>query len=57
VLATIYKKEHSALVSIASWAKDDVSVKLQINWKALASILQKLLYRTGVKNFSTSSKL
>lgn len=35
VLATIYKKEHSALVSIASWAKDDATIKLKINWKAL----------------------
>jgi hypothetical protein len=35
VLATIYKKDHSALISIASWAKDDVTIKLQIDWKAL----------------------
>jgi hypothetical protein len=35
VLATIYKKTGKVLVSIASWAKDDVNVKLSINWKAL----------------------
>jgi hypothetical protein len=35
VPATIYKKEHSVLVSIASWAKDDATIKLKINWKAL----------------------
>ena len=35
VLATIYKKPGKVLVSIASWATDDVNVKLTINWKAL----------------------
>jgi len=35
VLATIYKKRKSALVSIASWAKDDTQIKLLIDWKAL----------------------
>ncbi|MDB5137684.1 MAG: hypothetical protein JWP37_4287 [Mucilaginibacter sp.] len=35
VLATIYKKNKSALVSIASWAADDTTIHLQIDWKAL----------------------
>ena len=35
VLATVYKKKGSALVSIASWAESDTDVQLQINWKAL----------------------
>jgi hypothetical protein len=35
VLATVYKKDKSALVSIASWAADDTTVRLQIDWKAL----------------------
>jgi len=35
VLATVYKKKGTALVSIASWAETDVSVKLNIDWRSL----------------------
>lgn len=35
VLATVYKKEGKALVSIASWASDDTTINLNIDWKAL----------------------
>ncbi|MDB4919784.1 glycoside hydrolase domain-containing protein [Mucilaginibacter sp.] len=35
VLATIYKKPGKVLVSIASWAADDVNIKLKIDWNAL----------------------
>ena len=35
VLATIYKKKGKTLVSIASWANDDVNVQLKIDWKKL----------------------
>ncbi|MCV9929921.1 DUF6067 family protein [Flavobacterium sp. LS1R49] len=35
VLATVYKKNGSALISIASWADADVKVKLLIDWKKL----------------------
>jgi hypothetical protein len=35
VLATVYKKNGSALISIASWADDDVNIKLIIDWKKL----------------------
>ncbi|MES2005218.1 MAG: glycoside hydrolase domain-containing protein [Bacteroidota bacterium] len=35
VLATVYKKEGSVLVSIASWATDDTEVQLNIDWKKL----------------------
>ena len=33
--ATVFKKERSALVSIASWADKDTSCTLQIDWKKL----------------------
>jgi hypothetical protein len=33
VLATVYKKKGSALISLASWAKDPVSVTLEIDCK------------------------
>ncbi|HUZ46807.1 MAG TPA: glycoside hydrolase domain-containing protein [Terriglobia bacterium] len=35
VLATVYKKKGSALISLASWSKDPVSVSLNIDWAAL----------------------
>ena len=35
VLATVYKKDNSALVSMASWAAADTTVRLQIDWKKL----------------------
>ena len=35
VLVTVYKKEDKVLVSIGSWASDDTSIKLNIDWKKL----------------------
>lgn len=35
VLATVYAKSGKALISIASWAKEPVKVKLEIDWNAL----------------------
>jgi hypothetical protein len=35
VLATVYKKEGTALVSIASWEEDDTEIQLKIDWKKL----------------------
>ncbi|MCR8557037.1 hypothetical protein KXD93_05265 [Mucilaginibacter sp. BJC16-A38] len=56
VLATIYKKEHKVLVSIASWAKDDSSVKLQIDWKALGIDPAKAtITAPEIKNFQSKA--
>ena len=35
VLATVYQQDKKALVAIASWAPDSVSVHLQLDWKKL----------------------
>jgi len=35
VLASVYKKQGSALISIASWATEDTDVLLRIDWKKL----------------------
>jgi len=35
VLATVYRKRGKVLIAIASWAKEDVAVRLQIDWEAL----------------------
>jgi len=34
-LATAYVKDGKTLVSIASWAKEDVNCRLRIDWKFL----------------------
>jgi Tfp pilus assembly protein PilF len=35
VLATVYKKKDSSLVAIASWAAEDTTVRLSVDWKQL----------------------
>lgn len=35
ILATVYKKDVKVLVSIGSWANDDTTIKLNIDWKKL----------------------
>ena len=35
VLATVYQKQGAVLVSLASWAQQDTTVKLQIDWKKI----------------------
>ena len=52
VLATIYKKDKSALVSIGSWAADDVTIKLKIDYKALGiDPARAIITAPEVKNF------
>jgi hypothetical protein len=35
ILATIYRKPGRTLIALGSWCKEDVALKLQIDWKAL----------------------
>jgi hypothetical protein len=35
VLATVYKKDRSALIALASWADADTTVQLNVNWDLL----------------------
>ncbi|GBC95237.1 hypothetical protein HRbin16_01024 [bacterium HR16] len=35
VLVTVYRKKGKSLLALASWAKEDVQVHLQIDWRAL----------------------
>src|SRR6218665_493464 len=35
VLATVYKKKGKVMIAIASWAEENVMVKLKIDWQAL----------------------
>lgn len=52
ILATVYKKQGKALISIASWANDDAYVQLDIDWKKLGIDPAKAtITAPGVKNF------
>ncbi|MEO5944998.1 MAG: glycoside hydrolase domain-containing protein, partial [Ferruginibacter sp.] len=52
VLATVYKKDGSALISIASWADADVDVQLLIDWKKLGLDPSKAtITAPEIKNF------
>ncbi len=56
VLATVYKKSGSTLIAIASWADDDVKVKLNIDWKKLGVDPAKAsLVAPDVKNFQIAA--
>jgi len=56
VLATVYQGDHHAIISIASWAKDPVDVKLEINWKALGINPARATIRAeAIENFQTAA--
>ena len=55
VLATVYKKNGTALISIASWADADVDVELNIDWKKLGIDPSKArLLAPAIKNFQAA---
>jgi hypothetical protein len=52
VPATIYRKNGAVLVSIASWAKEDTTIKLNIDWKALGIDSAKaVITAPDIRNF------
>ena len=52
VLATVYKKDGAALVSIASWDDNDVDIQLNIDWKKLGIDPAKAtITAPAIKNF------
>ncbi len=52
VLATVYKKKGTVLVSIASWANDEAYVQLNIDWKKLGiDSSRAIMIAPEVKNF------
>lgn len=57
VLATVYKKKGTALISIASWADDNVKVKLNIDWKKLGIDPAKAIITIPeIKNFQSAQQ-
>lgn len=56
VLATVYKKKGTALVSIASWADTDTNIQLKIDWKSLGiDPARAIITAPAIKNFQTGS--
>jgi hypothetical protein len=56
VLATVYQGQGHSIVSIASWAKDPVDVKLEINWKALGIDPARASIRAeAIENFQAAA--
>lgn len=56
VLATIYRKDKKVLVAIASWAKDNVDIKLVIDWKALGIDKDKaIITAPEIKDFQPAA--
>lgn len=58
VLATVYRKNGTALISIASWAPESTDVRLKIDWKALGIDPAKAdITVPDIRNFQTGRKL
>jgi hypothetical protein len=56
VLATVYKKDKQALVAVASWADDDTSFQLKIDWNKLGIDASKAtIVAPGIKNFQQAA--
>ena len=57
VLATAYVRGGKTLVSIASWAKSEVSVKLKVDWKAVGLNPARVsLVAPAIKGFQSAAK-
>ncbi|MBE9668359.1 hypothetical protein IRJ18_18460 [Mucilaginibacter boryungensis] len=57
VLATVYKKQGKAMIAIASWADNDTSIKLTIDWKALGIDRAKAtITAPGISNFQPAKR-
>jgi hypothetical protein len=56
VIATVYKKKGSALIAIASWAKEDAIVQLKIDWTKLGIDSSKaIITAPPIKNFQPAA--
>lgn len=57
VPATVYLKPGAALIAIASWAPEDVAVKLTIDWKALGIDPERAsVTAPDIRNFQAPAK-
>ena len=52
VIATVYKKNSKAMVAVASWAGENVNVKLSIDWQKLGINRAKAVIEApAIKNY------
>lgn len=57
VLATVFTKDGEAMVSLASWAKADVTIHLNIDWKYLGLNPSRIeIIAPPIKDFQSSAK-
>ena len=57
VLATVFTKDGEAMVSLASWAKADVTIHLNIDWKCLGLNPSRIeIIAPPIKDFQSSAK-
>ena len=57
ILATVYRKKGEALISIASWAKDAVVCRLEIDWDALGmKPQQSRIYAPAIPDFQKQAE-
>lgn len=57
VLATVYQGENRALVAIASWALNDVDVKLKIDWQTLGiNVARARITAPAIRDFQEARK-
>lgn len=57
VLATVYKKQGTALIALASWADTTVNIKLQVDWKALGIDADKaVIEAAAINNFQPARR-
>jgi Family of unknown function (DUF6067) len=56
VLATVYKKDKAALVSIGSWADDKAMIQLNIDWNKLGiNPAKAIITAPEIKNFQSAA--
>jgi len=56
VLATVYRRKGKSLISIASWAKEPVTCKLDVDWNSLGLNADKAtFFASEIPNFQSSN--
>jgi hypothetical protein len=56
VLATVFIKKKEVLIALASWAEDEVKVKIIVDWERLGLVPQKCrLLAYPIRDFQTAA--
>lgn len=57
VLATVYKRDDRLLVAVASWAANDITAKLVIDWKSLGMKPTTTAVAPAIKDFQDQQQI